>query len=59
MVSSAVEMVMQLLYAAYLVPAVGFIGICITEPTIWVAMAVSLLIAYAWQSRKIFTEKTA
>lgn len=50
--SSAIEMVMKFGYAKWLIPALGFFGICITEPTIWVFMALCLVINYL-RMRKI------
>lgn len=52
--SSAMELTMKFLSAAVLIPQLGFIGTCITEPASWILMAVFLLIYFFGQRKKIF-----
>ncbi|MCI5774325.1 MAG: MATE family efflux transporter [Erysipelotrichaceae bacterium] len=44
--SSIIEMVGKLAFVVLLIPSLGFIGICITEPLIWVMMLMQLLWSY-------------
>lgn len=51
--SSCIELAMKLLSANFLIPRIGFVGTCITEPVTWVIMATFLLIFYLTNRRKI------
>ena len=53
--SSCIELFMKLLSAAVLIPQLGYVGTCITEPISWVLMTAYLLIVYAAK----YKEKTA
>lgn len=44
--SSIIEFVGKILFVIFLVPHTGFIGICYTEPIIWVFMLLQLLWSY-------------
>ena len=44
--SSCIELAMKLLAAGWLIPKLGFLGVCITEPVTWVLMAVFVAISY-------------
>ncbi len=44
--SSIIEMVGKFVFVILLIPMLGFIGICITEPLIWVFMLLQLLWSY-------------
>lgn len=44
--SSFLEMIMKILSAAFLVPALGYFGVALTEPFSWVVMTIPLIIAY-------------
>lgn len=52
--SSAMELAMKFLSAAVLIPHLGFIGTCVTEPASWILMAIFLLGYYFSQRRKFF-----
>lgn len=52
--SSCIELVMKLVFAFYLIPKIGFLGTCITEPVIWVIMTSYLLTAYMMDRKKLF-----
>ena len=54
--SSCIELVMKFLSASLLIPRVGYVGTCITEPVIWVLMVTFLLSYYFSRQRKIFAE---
>lgn len=45
-VSSFLEMLMKIMSAALLVPALGYFGVALTEPFSWVVMTIPLIIAY-------------
>ena len=49
-VSSSIELAMKIIAAAWLIPKLGFIGTCITEPITWVLCAVFLIAVY-WRKR--------
>ena len=52
LVSSVIEMAMKVFAAFYLIPKLGFIGTCVTEPITWVFMTIFLITAYTIQRRK-------
>ena len=54
-ISSCIELAAKILSAIWLVPAVGFIGTCVTEPIIWFLMMVYLVIAYIPIRKKMMT----
>lgn len=54
--SSCIELAMKLLAAGWLIPAYGFLGVCITEPVTWVLMVLFLAAAYMVLQRKWFAE---
>lgn len=54
--SSCIELAMKLLAAGWLIPAYGFLGVCITEPVTWVLMVLFLAAAYMVLRRKWFAE---
>ena len=45
-ISSSIELVMKILAAVWLIPRLGFLGTCITEPVTWVLCAVFLTAVY-------------
>ena len=55
--SSCIELGMKFLSASLLIPRIGFLGTCMTEPTIWVIMAIFLVSFYIVNRKKI-AEKT-
>ncbi len=46
LVSSLLEMVIKVLSAGLLVPALGYLGVALTEPISWVVMIIPLIVAY-------------
>ncbi|MGN0591869.1 MAG: MATE family efflux transporter [Ruminococcus sp.] len=44
--SSCIELGMKFLSAHWLIPRIGFVGTCVTEPVTWVIMATFLLVFY-------------
>ncbi len=52
-ISSCIELALKIVSAWWLIPQVGFIGTCITEPVIWVVMMVFLIAAYQVQGRSM------
>jgi peptidoglycan biosynthesis protein MviN/MurJ (putative lipid II flippase) len=44
-VSSSLELVVKVLAAAFLAPAIGYFGIIIAEPIAWIVMVVPLIIS--------------
>ncbi len=53
-ISSCVELGLKAIGAVFVIPIVGFVGSCFTEPVTWVFMTVYLLIAYLIQRKQIF-----
>ena len=45
-ISSSIELFMKILAAIWIIPTLGFLGTCITEPVTWVLSAVFLVILY-------------
>ena len=52
LISSAIELGMKIFAAVYLIPKLGFLGTCITEPITWVFMTIFLIASYIIQIRK-------
>lgn len=48
--SSCIELCTKFLSATFLIPRIGFLGTCITEPVTWVIMALFLCLFY-WKNR--------
>lgn len=57
--SSCIELGMKLLAAYWLIPKLGFLGVCITEPVTWVLMVLFLAAAYHVLQKKWFASSTA
>lgn len=54
--SSCIELVIKFFSAAFLIPAIGYLGTCITEPAAWTVMALYLITVYLSQRKKIFPD---
>lgn len=52
--SSCIELLMKILSANLLVPQIGFLGTCLTEPITWVIMASFLMFFYLVKRSEIF-----
>lgn len=55
--SSCVEVLMKIVGAAFLIPAYGYFGACITEPLTWVAMLAFLAVSYLILYKKIYVKR--
>ena len=53
--SSCIELGTKFLAASWLIPKIGFLGTCITEPVTWVIMAVFLVTFYLKKANKFVT----
>lgn len=53
-ISSCIELGLKILSAGVLVPRLGFIATCFTEPLIWVAMVSYLLAVYLLRREELF-----
>lgn len=53
-VSSGIELGMKILAALWLIPLLGFIGTCITEPIIWTLCAAFLTAVYGRRRRTMY-----
>jgi hypothetical protein len=51
--SSCIELVLKFFAAWWFIPALGFLGTSLTEPLIWVVMAVYLMFAYTTQKDRL------
>ncbi len=51
--SSCIELGTKFLAASWLIPKIGFLGTCITEPVTWVIMAAFLVIFYLKKCNKL------
>lgn len=54
LISSGIELVMKILSAFFVIPVVGFIGTCFTEPIIWFVMLAFLVAYYFIRRKKMF-----
>lgn len=52
--SSAIELVLKIASAVWLIPVYGFLGTCITEPAVWTVMLTFLSAAYFAGRKKLF-----
>ncbi len=50
--SSLLELLVKILSAGVLIPRLGFLGTCITEPSAWIVMAAFLLVHYLKSAQK-------
>ena len=48
--SSCIELAMKMLSARWLIPRLGFLGTCVTEPVTWAVMMLFLIAAYRAQA---------
>jgi Na+-driven multidrug efflux pump len=46
LISSFMEMVVKVLSAGWLVPALGYFGVALTEPISWIVMIIPLIVSY-------------
>lgn len=56
-IASCIELAMKFFSAIFLIPHLGFLGTCSTEPVTWVFMAGYLLIVYALQRKNMFEKR--
>lgn len=54
-ISSCIELGMKLLSAQLLIPKLGFLGTCVTEPITWVLMVLFLAAVYLPQRKALFS----
>lgn len=54
--SSFIELCVKILSASVLIPKIGFLGSCVTEPVTWVLMTTFLMTYYLTQKNRIFAE---
>lgn len=52
--SSCIELAMKILSANLLIPNLGFLGTCITEPITWVLMVLFLTVVYLHRRKTLF-----
>lgn len=55
-ISSCVELALKAASAVWLIPRVGFVGSCFTEPVTWVFMTAFLVLAYFAQRKNIYKQ---
>ena len=55
-ISSVIELLMKIMAALWLIPSLGFVGVCMTEPVTWVIMTIFLMIVYMVKTRKKLAE---
>lgn len=53
-ISSCVELALKFIGASVVIPVIGFVGSCFTEPITWVFMTLFLVTAYLFQRKNIF-----
>lgn len=54
--SSCIELAMKILSASVLIPKLGFLGTCITEPITWCLMVLFLMTVYLSKRKQIFAK---
>ena len=50
-VSSGIELAGKILFAIFIIPKLGFLGIILCEPVLWVIMFLHLVIAFYGRKR--------
>ena len=55
-VSSVIELLMKIIAALWMIPAFGFVGVCVTEPVTWAIMTVFLITVYLVKTQKILAD---
>ena len=55
-VTSSIDLGMKMLAAFLLIPSLGFLGTCITEPIIWVICALFLVAVYLSKRKILYSE---
>lgn len=52
-VSSSIELAGKLLFTWIFIPHLGYLGVCISEPVLWVACTIFLLLSYVRVNRRL------
>lgn len=52
-ISSCIELAMKMFSARWLIPRLGFVGTCVTEPVTWVLMMIFLIGAYLVKNKNL------
>ena len=55
--SSCIELAVKILSSLVLIPKLGFLGTCVTEPVTWVLMAAFLLGYYLSRQKQLFAQE--
>ena len=55
-VSSVIELLMKIIAALWMIPAFGFVGVCVTEPVTWAIMTAFLITVYLVKTQKILAD---
>lgn len=58
-ISSGIELAMKIFASSFLIPKLGFLGTCVTEPVTWILMMIFLLVAYMKQNKAYKREVNA
>jgi Na+-driven multidrug efflux pump len=53
-ISSCIEVLVKIIGAAFIIPAYGYLGSCVTEPLTWTVMAAFLALSYLILRKKIY-----
>jgi len=56
LISSVIELLVKIFAAGILIPKLGFLGSCLTEPISWCLMATYLLVYYLTQRKKLYPD---
>lgn len=58
-ISSVMELVVKIIFAFFIVPNIGYLGVCLTEPLIWFVCMIYIVIIYLilFKKNKIFIKK--
>lgn len=54
--SSCIELAMKIFSANFLIPTLGFLGTCMTEPVTWCLMVIFLMSVYLSKRKKLFAK---
>ncbi|MBQ0071984.1 MAG: MATE family efflux transporter, partial [Spirochaetales bacterium] len=54
---SIIELVMKVISAIWIVPKVGFLAVCVTEPATWVVCAIFIVVVYLTERKRLLIFK--
>ncbi len=51
--SSTIELIGKIIFTFAIIPSLGYLGVCLTEPILWLACAIYLFLAYLYVNKRM------